>query len=130
MITKSPTPLDLENMWTATFSPSDSMLNLPADLTNAQAIMTIQPRRPHEHKSTWWYGSPYSSYSFPGTISTETGEIVNADNKLTVSLQLSPGEYEIRGDLITNNSTVITPFVNGILWISKGMAQLSLQAMK
>jgi hypothetical protein len=129
MITKSPTPLDLENMWTATFSPSDTMLNLPADLTNAQAVMTIRPKRRRE-KSDWWYGGPYSTYSFPGTISTETGEIVNADNKLTVSLQLSPGEYDIRGDLITNNSTVITPFINGVLSISKCMSQLSLQAMK
>jgi hypothetical protein len=129
MITKSPTPLDLDNFWTATFSPSDTMLGLPADLTGAQAVMIIRPKRRRE-KSDWWYGGPYSTYSFPGTISTETGEIVNADNKLTVSIQLFPGEYHIRGDLITNNSTVITPFVNGTLAISKGMAQLSLQAMK
>jgi hypothetical protein len=131
MITKAPIPLDLDNFWTATFSPSDTMLGLPPDLTGAQAIMTIYRKGPHRSHGTWWYGSPYSSYSFPGSISTETGEIVNANNKLTVSVQLPDGEYAIRGDLITGSqSAVVTPFINGVLAINKGMSQLSLQAMK
>lgn len=123
MYYRAATPLHLDNIWRKKFTPGDGAINLPTNMATVTfAEMKIRRRKkPCYSVSDWWYGSPpYDATS----ISTSTGELVNTGTALTVTVALSPGEYDVRGEY-TLADTSVGEFVNGILKIGSGMSQLA-----
>jgi hypothetical protein len=124
MYYRTATPLHLDNIWRKRFVPADKATNLPTNMgTVTFAEMRIRRRKDpcYSNRSDWWYGEPpYDARS----ISTDTGEIVNTNGGLTVTVGLSPGEYDVMGEYTLNDNSV-GEFVNGILVIGNGMSQMS-----
>lgn len=124
MFYRTATPLHLDNKWRKKFVPGDGVVNLPTNLATAVLVQMKIRRKQHNpdySPSDWWYGSPpYDAQ----TIGTDTGEIVNAGGALTVTVALSPGDYDVRGEYQLSDGTTV-PFVNGGLVIGNGMSQFA-----
>lgn len=134
MITQLATPIDADGFWQGEFFLSDKLYALPGSTTDILANMTF--RRTHVNRtpppSSWWWNGPApSDYVL---ASTETGEIVPTGNSLVVSLRLADGEYSVLGETIINLPDLMTsvrfPFVNGVLRIGNGLAQMMARPFK
>lgn len=121
MIVRQAIPLSLDRLWRETLKPADRSLRLPADLTGATVQIVLRQARHRAAPSDWWYGQPGA------TLGTDTGEIVNAGNALTVTARIIPGEYDVSGEY--TKSGVTAPFIVGTLWITDYMSQLTLMPL-
>jgi hypothetical protein len=122
MITSRNVPLALDNIWRDSFSPSDSALALPATVTGAVVTMLINRiNQSYTPPSEWWNGADGAN------ISTTTGEITTANNKINVTQSLSRGTYRVRGDIVVGG--IATPWISGALTIGNGMAQMYLNPL-
>jgi hypothetical protein len=122
MIASRSVHLALDNRWRDSFSPSNTALALPATVTSGLVTMTLDRiNRSYTPPSDWWNGPDVA------TIGTTTGEITTDNNKINVEAEIPWGTYRVRGDITI--SDVTTPWINGVLTIGNGMAQMYLNPL-